>query len=158
VPAGRGCARARRHGLLVLVARLPQMRVEVDEARGEDQAARIDPLGVGGYLRREAAVGDRDVAHLVRAGGRDGHPSLFEDDALAHTDSPAPVPPSNRYSSAMRIAIPFVTCSSITEVGWSATSESISTPRFIGPGCMISAVSGSIAARSLVRPNRRAYS
>ena len=59
--------------------------------------------------------------------------------------SPRSSPPSSRYSSAIRTAIPFVTCSSITLWGRSATSESISTPRFIGPGCMISAPSGSMA-------------
>ena len=43
-------------------------------------------------------------------------------------------PPASRYSTAMRMATPFVTCSRITLWGPSATSESISTPRFMGPG------------------------
>ncbi len=39
----------------------------------------------------------------------------------------------------MRTATPIATCSVIADCGPSATSESISTPRFIGPGCMTSA-------------------
>ena len=42
-------------------------------------------------------------------------------------------------STAMRTATPFATCSVMTAFGRSATSPAISTPRFIGPGCMISA-------------------
>ena len=38
----------------------------------------------------------------------------------------------------MRTATPLLTCSRITERGPSATSEEISTPRFMGPGCMTS--------------------
>jgi hypothetical protein len=38
--------------------------------------------------------------------------------------------------TAMRTAMPKVTCGRITECGPSATVESISTPRFIGPGCI----------------------
>ena len=38
--------------------------------------------------------------------------------------------------TAIRTAMPKVTCARITDCGPSATSESISTPRFIGPGCM----------------------
>ena len=39
-------------------------------------------------------------------------------------------------STAMRTATPISTCSRITLRASSATLESISTPRFIGPGCM----------------------
>src|SRR5262249_15618475 len=42
-------------------------------------------------------------------------------------------------STAMRTATPISTCSRISEWAPSATSESISTPRFIGPGCITSA-------------------
>ncbi len=40
---------------------------------------------------------------------------------------------------AMRMATPLVTCSRITDCEPSATRESISTPRFIGPGCITTA-------------------
>src|SRR6185503_1035869 len=44
--------------------------------------------------------------------------------------------PARMLITAMRTAMPKVTCGRITECGPSATEESISTPRFIGPGCM----------------------
>ena len=44
------------------------------------------------------------------------------------------LPPESRYRTAIRTATPFVTWGSITERGPSATAESISTPRFMGPG------------------------
>ena len=43
--------------------------------------------------------------------------------------------------TAMRTATPISTCSWMTLCGPSAISEAISTPRFIGPGCMTSASS-----------------
>ena len=42
-------------------------------------------------------------------------------------------------STAIRTATPISTCSRITDCAPSATMESISTPRFIGPGCITSA-------------------
>ena len=48
------------------------------------------------------------------------------------------------------------TCSVITERGRSATSAAISTPRFIGPGCMTNACSGRRANRLRSRPEPRA--
>ena len=42
-------------------------------------------------------------------------------------------------STAMRTATPISTCSRMSDCALSATSVSISTPRFIGPGCMTSA-------------------
>ena len=50
------------------------------------------------------------------------------------------------------------TCCVITARGRSATSAAISTPRFIGPGCITSACSGSRATRLRSRPNRALYS
>jgi hypothetical protein len=48
--------------------------------------------------------------------------------------------------TAMRTAMPKVTCDRMTACGPSATAESISTPRFIGPGC-ITMASGFASAR-----------
>ena len=58
----------------------------------------------------------------------------------------------------MRTARPFVTCSRITERPQSAISLSISTPRLIGPGCMIIASGLVRANRSLFSPNIAVYS
>ena len=51
-----------------------------------------------------------------------------------------------------------MTCSRITEYGPSATSLAISTPRFIGPGCMMMTSSAAPASRALVRPKSSKYS
>src|SRR5439155_22655508 len=158
VAADRRRAGPRRDGLLVLVPRLPQVRVQIDEAGRDDEPSGVDPLGAFGSLRaRDEAASDGDVPDVVDAGGRVEDPPALEHEARTHAASPF-APPSSRNSSAILTAMPFVTCSSITERGRSATSESISTPRFIGPGCMIRPPSGMRATRSRVMPNKRAYS
>jgi hypothetical protein len=58
----------------------------------------------------------------------------------------------------MRTATPLVTWSRITECGPSATSLSISTPRFMGPGCRMSRSRGARSTRSRVTPKKRLYS
>src|SRR5262245_59486312 len=67
-------------------------------------------------------------------------------------------PLSSRYSTAIRTETPLVTCSTIVDLGESATSAAISTPRFIGPGCITMAWSGNSAIRSQSRPYLRRYS
>ena len=52
----------------------------------------------------------------------------------------------------MRVATPLRTWSMITERGRSATSALISTPRFIGPGCMTRASSFMPSTRRAVSP------
>ncbi len=52
----------------------------------------------------------------------------------------------------MRTVTPLATCATIVERAESATSAAISTPRFIGPGCMTMACSGSSAIRPASRP------
>ena len=54
--------------------------------------------------------------------------------------------------TAMRTAMPNVTCDRITECAPSATQESISMPRFIGPGCITIASGRARASFSSVRP------
>ena len=58
----------------------------------------------------------------------------------------------------MRTATPLVTWGRITLCGPSATSLSISTPRFIGPGCRMSRSRGARSSRSRVTPKTRLYS
>mgnify|MGYP003694353147 CR=1 FL=1 len=83
-------------------------------------ARRIEDARVGEQDR--AALGDHHGHRLRRRGphafGR------FRDSAS---------------STAMRTATPISTCSRISDWAPSATAVSISTPRFIGPGCMTSA-------------------
>ncbi len=58
----------------------------------------------------------------------------------------------------MRTATPLRTWSITRVWGRSATSPAISTPRFIGPGCMITASGPSASTRRRVSPNRAVYS
>src|ERR1035441_10126170 len=58
----------------------------------------------------------------------------------------------------MRTAMPLVTCSRITLRLPSARSLSISTPRLMGPGCIMMALGCSQEARVLLRPNMPVYS
>src|SRR6185503_20869269 len=60
--------------------------------------------------------------------------------------------PATMLITAMRTAMPKVTCGRITECGPSATLESISTPRFIGPGCITIASRRASASFSPDRP------
>jgi hypothetical protein len=52
----------------------------------------------------------------------------------------------------MRTATPLRTWSTMTDRGSSATSAAISTPRFMGPGCMTMASSGIACVRRRVKP------
>ena len=80
-------------------------------------------------------------------------------DALEQEGGHAGLPPRRRYSTAIRTLTPFETCSTIVDRrGSSATSAAISIPRFIGPGCMTIARSGSSAIRVRSSPYRRLYS
>src|SRR6266702_3627082 len=89
-----------------------------------------------GRIAEAPLVPARDAA-LVRlrvAGGRLlGHLGGIEGRQLGFRHGQFP---ARMLITAMRTAMPKVTCGSITECGPSATEESISTPRFIGPGCM----------------------
>ncbi len=60
--------------------------------------------------------------------------------------------PASIESTAIRTAMPKVTCDRITAWPPSATAESISTPRFIGPGCMTIASGFAYASFSGVSP------
>ncbi len=60
--------------------------------------------------------------------------------------------PASRYSRAIRIATPLVTWSVMTDWAPAATSAAISTPSFIGPGCMTSAPGLAPARRAAVSP------
>lgn len=58
----------------------------------------------------------------------------------------------------MRTATPLPTCSTMTERGESAASAEISSPRFIGPGCITIACGARVARRRGSSPYLRVYS
>src|SRR5512133_2319498 len=127
------------------------MTMHVDEAWRNDEARAVDRLesiaigGVVGNARSDrfySIADNEDVAHRVVRLRRIDDSSAAQQNRATHRSPPAcfadsassGLPPERRYSTAIRIATPFVTWFKMTLNGPSATSESISTPRFIGPG------------------------
>src|SRR5690606_877366 len=101
----------------------------------------LDPAAALRLLARDIGVQAADRRAPERRVGR------------AHASFPATM-----LSTAMRTAMPKVTCGRITLCGPSATAESISTPRLIGPGCMTMASGLAQRRRSVVRPKLLKYS
>ena len=133
----------------VLEAGFAQPRRQVHETRGDHEAVRIDgalggetggrcPHGCDGLADDEEiglALGPGDRVHQEAVGDVQVHPF-----------------PARMAITAMRTAMPNVTCGRITDWPPSATAESISTPRFMGPGCITIASFAATASRSSVRP------
>ena len=148
---------------LVLEAGFAQARARVDQPRQHPQAPRIDALlGLEACRRRadreDPAVGHMDVSHAVareRSGRAAVHGNALHDrhrfDRLP-TDDGDSLHVASMLITAMRTAMPKVTWLRMTERGLSATALSISTPRFIGPGCMTIASGAASASLSVVRP------
>ncbi len=93
-------------------------------------ASRIDAIGnqdVAGPVEIPGGIDDAGVGEQDRGGGRSAWSHAFG--RLRASAS----------STAIRTATPISTCSRISDCAPSATIESISTPRFIGPGCITSA-------------------
>src|SRR6188768_1884768 len=128
------------------------MRVQVDEPGSHDHPGRIDAVGVGavqpGHGLQHAVAHDELAGPLPSARRIDqpgatqvevGHEAPVPGPTGAAGDEP--LTPASRYSSAIRIATPFVTWSVMTDCAPAATSSAISTRSFIGPGCMTRAPS-----------------
>ena len=170
-PAQRGGPGAGLDRLGVLAARLAQVGVQVDQARAArparrrrrtsaSAAARPAPIAaitpsassrsVGSPPRTRprrgrgsAVIGGPPGGSGRRSGsGRPGRPA-----PAGRSRRRASAPPRSRYSTAIRTLTPLATCSTMVERTESATSEAISMPRFIGPGCITTACSGSAAIR-----------
>ena len=121
-PSCHRCPGTRGDRLPMLVPRLAQVRVEVDEGRCHHQTGRIDDLGPFcfqslPYLLHHA-LGQHDVEDLIESGRRIHHPSPPQDHRRLTQASPwaladsarSGAPPASRYSTAMRMATPLVTC------------------------------------------------
>src|SRR2546426_11522499 len=151
-----------------LVAGLAQVDVHVHQPGGDNLVPHVPNLGAVGRPEAGAKRGDfpvlnEDVRDLVEAPARVDHAAALQEQRLHHSGPPdrfaasasSGRPPANRYSTAIRTATPFVTCSRITLWGPSATRASISTPRFMGPGCMIVMGRAAFSSRSAVTPKTR---
>ena len=101
---------------------------EVDEAAGRRRRRAARRGEAQDELRRRRRRGARARR---RPRGRSCRGALAR-----RSRRPRPRASATCASTAMRTARPFATWRRITDCGPSATSESISTPRFIGPGCM----------------------
>src|SRR3989440_9364482 len=147
------------------------MDVQVHEAGSDDLALHVAHDGALGHRQpaadaRDLAVLDQHVRGPVEiAAGVDDPPALQQNrPGGAHSLPPFAAsassarPPASRYNTAMRTATPFVTWSRMTLCGPSATRDSISTPRFMGPGCMMTRGCCARSSRSCVTPNTRKYS
>lgn len=134
----------------VLVAGFAQPRGQVDQA-GHDEAALGIERAVGAEVGRCAADGE----HLAVG---DGHVGLAVDARRRIDDAPIGDQdfhasfPATMLITAMRTAMPNVTCGRITLCRPSTTAESISTPRLIGPGCITIASGLASCSFSGVRP------
>src|SRR5262249_34955927 len=108
------------------------------------QAVAIDDFRIAGFGIVEqpwSDIGDAAIFHQqaafdVQGRGRIDQARILEGDAaVTHA-----IPRASASSTAMRMATPISTCSAIRLTSRSsAMSEAISTPRFIGPGCITNA-------------------
>src|SRR4029077_9876220 len=160
---GRRCGPG-LHRFRVFAARLAQGRGAVDEAGQGDQAVGIEGFGAGVIQvrpdGRDRPAVEQDAGGLLAVAG-DDDPAEQPAVVVRHRATPVAgnsVPPSSRYRTAIRVVTPLATCSTIVERTESAPSAAISTPRFIGPGCMTMACPGSRAIRAVSSPYRRLYS
>ena len=165
-PARGGGAGPALDVLLVLLARLAEVDVHVDEAGGHDEPPGVQDLvpGPGDDLGRGAddpPLLDEEVEPPVGPIRWVDEPSAFNEqwhlppsprtsrpafrppggtpppEGRTGAPRPRPTAPASRYRMAIRQATLYSTCSRMTEKGPSATSGAISTPRLIGPGCMM---------------------
>ena len=133
-PPAAAAREPRFDGLGVLEAGLAQVHVHVDEAGRDDQAGGIEHDRAGGVqIRPDARRSGRSLMRTsaIRRGPRPGSMTRpFLNEQFRHGR------PRIRSSTAMRTATPFSTWLRITDRCESATSEEISRPRLMGPGCM----------------------
>src|SRR5262245_9268410 len=139
--AGRG------ERFTVGLARLADEGAHINQTGGDKLAATVDDVGAFGHAGcadaflglAYHAFGDQQIADNIEIARRIDDPGIGEQDRAAigqyHRHAFGRFRESAS-STAIRTATPISTCSRISDWAPSATMESISTPRFIGPGCM----------------------
>ena len=107
-----------------------EARSDLDDASLDDadvDAPFARPVDRGATANEKSRCGRLGCRYIRGTAGFVGH---------AGTPSGSLPAPRRSNRTAMRTAIPLVTCSVITDCVNSPGPTSISTPRFIGPGCM----------------------
>ncbi len=148
--AGRSRLARGGKGLAVAEAGLADEGAHVDQAGGHDLAGAVDDVGALGDAGRsdaatglaDDAVGNQDIAGAVEIPAGIDDAGVGKQDGTAvsqHEHHAFGKLRASASSTAIRTATPISTCSRISDCAPSATAVSISTPRFIGPGCMTSA-------------------
>ena len=146
-PRSRSGSRSNR--LFMFLPRFSQVRVEIDEprrnhqSRGSHQHGSIRSSEIRSNLG-DPPIDNQHVKPFIKPGSRINHTPAMDQDA-AHEP-----PRISRKSTAIRTARPAETCASIRLCGPCATSTAISTPSFIGPGCITIASGDANATRSAV--------
>ncbi|CAB4953369.1 unannotated protein [freshwater metagenome] len=142
----RSAAAAGLDGLGFFLARLAEVHVQVDETGGDDAARGVEELAAGepGSHLDDVTVLDGNVAStftglVEQRSARNDHSASCGGSHDRVSDRRSPPVPSSENRTAIRTATPLVTWSRMAEPGRSAGSTTISTPRFIGPGCITSA-------------------
>src|SRR5262249_18724126 len=125
-------------------------RHRLDRAIGHDDVGR--PRSTRGWVD-EPDSAQIEIDPFADAGAR-----LRE--ALGGHAGTARIPPADAPGDnpAIRIGTPIAAWSVARECGPLATSEAISTPSFIGPGCMTRQPAAALLSRSRVSPYRDVYS
>src|SRR5581483_9203443 len=156
VSAQSGCSRTGFDVFRVFAARFTQVSVQVDKPRQQDLPGGVDHVGVFWNLKSRTDVDDLPVidqyvdaiALAVAAHTADQH---------AHAATSC-APTKTWNSTAIRTCTPLETCCSTADCDESATEDSISMPRSIGPGCSTTAWPGSSAWRRSESPSSTEYS
>ena len=179
VAAERRASGAGLDGLGLLLARLAQVAVDVDEAGADDAAGGVEgAVGAEGPSPTAAMRPSTTTTSAVRSpvASTTRPPLMTTDGDQARAGSSSvegrgsgsarqaagrpgrcrsPAAGTGRPCGRRRRCGPGRGSAS---AGRSATSAAISTPRFMGPGCMTRASSRSSSTRRLVRPKQAVYS
>ena len=152
----------------VLHAGLAEVGVEVDEPGATTAARGVEDGWRRRWCSRSAPTSaiappasKQHVGPALAGERRRRVPPLSTARSLAvqpsvDTHRPLRVPAEQLVEDRHAHGHPVATCSLMTDRGSSATRAAISTPRLVGPGCMIRASAGRRASRSAVTPQRAA--
>ena len=145
-PARSSGTAGRGQSLAVFMAGFADKGAQIDQAGGHHHAFGINHHGPFGRSVDTGAEGGNhtvlkgNCAVFGLAAGRINQSGIADQNGFrVHRQPPFGKWAASASRIAMRTATPISTCSRISDCAPSAISEAISTPRFIGPGCITSA-------------------